>query len=181
MSSPSYIVVARLNAPLQPIDRGALEDPLIDFLSQTGRGEIVGGGTQLGDDCIAYCEIEVALRSADDAPALIAQLNQLGAPKGSRLFLPDGGELAFGAAEGLAVRLNGVDLPDEVYAAADLDHLITELSRLASPGRYMSYWEGATHTSLFFFGASFAAMKAAMAPFLAAYPLCQQCLVEQVA
>jgi hypothetical protein len=183
MSPHAFIVVARLNAPLQPLDRAVFEEPLAAFLSETGLGAIVGGGTQLGDDCIAFCEIEVALRSREDSPALIAQLEAMGAPKGSLLMLADGsGQTPFGTREGLVVRLNGADLPDEVYETSDLDHVIDELGRAVAPdGLYMTYWEGASHTSLFFFGPSFAAMKAVMTPFLETYPLCQQCLVEQVA
>jgi hypothetical protein len=182
MSKHDFIVVARLNAPLQPLDRATFEEPLYALLSEAGIGEVTGGGTQLGDDCIQYCDIEIALRSADNAPALIEHLNAMGAPKGSRLMMQGAEDVPFGVREGLAVRLNGVDLPDEVYATSDLDHVIDELGRAIAPdGLYMTYWEGASHTSLFFFGPSFTAMKAAMAPFLEAYPLCQQCIVEQVA
>ena len=94
----------------------------------------------------------------------------------------DGDELAFGVDEGLGVFLNGVDLPDAVYAECDVNHVIEEANRLlAGRGRFLSHWQGERETGLFFYGRSFADMKAAIASFIAAYPLCRGARIEQIA
>lgn len=178
-------VTAQMNARLQPMHRGHFEDPLHDALEQRGIGEVTGGGTQLADEPagIAYCDIEIYL--ADDAQttidAVIGELNRLGAPKGSKLML-NGRQIPFGVHEGLAVFLNGMDLPDEIYKTSDVNHVIEECERLmAGGGKMLSFWEGSKDTGLYFYGPSFAQMKAAIAAFLESYPLCQKCRVEQIA
>jgi hypothetical protein len=174
------LVIVRYNAPLQPIDRGHFEDPLIDYLQTIG-GEVTGGGTQMKEDGIEYAETEVALRSRDDIPGVIAQLEQAGAPKGS-LLLDGDKQIPFGRAEGLALHLNGVDLPDEVYQQCDFDTVVQEMEKAIAPdGRFLTYWQGGRETSLFFYGSSFESMRAATAAFVASYPLCQRSRVEQVA
>jgi hypothetical protein len=181
------IVTVRLNARLQPMHRGEhFEDPLMDVLKELSLGEVTGGGTQLsGDDTgVAFCDIELAMPDAGETAvaALIAALEELGAPKGSTLIAGDGAETPFGSAEGLAVFLNGTGLPDEVYASCDVNHVIAELDRLmGEKGRFKSYWEGATDTALYCYGPSFAAMREAIEPLLSGYPLCQKARVEQIA
>lgn len=182
------IVTVRLNARLQPMHRGEhFEDPLMDVLRVLSLGEVTGGGTQLSDDDtgVAFCDIELAMPETGETAmqALIVALEELGAPKGSKLIVEaTGAETPFGAHEGLAVFLNGTGLPDEVYASCDVNHVIEELDRLmGEKGRLKSYWEGATDTALYCYGPSFAAMREAIEPLLANYPLCQKARVAQVA
>ena len=55
-------LTARLNARVQPIDRGDhYEDPLDDVLGAAGIGAVTGGGTQLADEPagIEFCDLEV--------------------------------------------------------------------------------------------------------------------------
>jgi hypothetical protein len=179
------MVTAQMNARLQPMHRGHFEDPLQEFLEQRNIGAVSGGGTQLADEPygIAHCDIELDLADSRQAALdlVVAELNRLGAPKGSKLIL-EGRAIPFGVHEGLALFLNGMDLPDEVYATSDINHVIDECERLmAAGGRMLSYWEGSRDTALYFYGPSFARMKAAIEPFLASYPLCQKCRIEQVA
>jgi hypothetical protein len=178
-------VTAQMNARLQPMHRGHFEDPLYDFLEQHKLGALTGGGTQLADEPygIAYCDVCFELADASQASLdlVVGELNRLGAPKGSKLIL-ERREIAFGVHEGLALFLNGMDLPDEVYANSDINHVIDECEKLMGVGgRMLSYWEGSRDTVLYFYGPSFAKMKAAIEPFLASYPLCRKCKVEQVA
>ena len=182
------LVVVRLNARLQPMHRGEhFEEPLMDVLAELSLGEVTGGGTQLsGDDTgVSHCDIELRLPDAGETAlaALIAALEELGAPKGSKLLVGDGAaETPFGTHEGLALFLNGTGLPEEVYASCDVNHAIEELDRLmGEQGRFRSYWEGATDTALYCYGPSFAAMREAIEPLLASYPLCQKARVEQIA
>ena len=90
-----------------------------------GAGRVTGGGTMLGEEGeIEFCDLEIMLPTATDAAlgALRRALEGLGAPKGSRLIWNDGAnELAFGTCEGLAVYLNGADLPDSVYEDCDVN------------------------------------------------------------
>ncbi|MEO0912056.1 MAG: hypothetical protein AAFY59_03580 [Pseudomonadota bacterium] len=181
------LVVARLNARVQPLDRYEyFEEPLSAFLKSAGLGRMTGGGTQLvGEpDGIAYCEIEMAL--SDDGPeaitALVRQLEETGAPMGSTLIREGAPDLPFGMLEGLGLYINGRDLADEVYATSDINHVIEECSRLIpDEAPILGHWEGSTETALYFYGRSFAEMSAAIAPFVESYPLCEKARLEQIA
>jgi hypothetical protein len=181
------MVIARLNLRAQPIDRGAaFEDPLDEILQAAGTGRVTGGGTTLGEAGeIESCDLEIMLSEASGAVlgALRAALEGLGAPKGSRLIWNDGAnELAFGTCEGLAVYLNGTDLPDEVYEQSDMDVVYEELDKLAGDeGRVVSYWQGPTETALYLYGRSADAILARIRPFLDSYPLCQQARIVKLA
>ena len=181
-----HLVIARLNDRAQPIDRGErYEDPLDTFLKANGLGEVTGGGTLLQETGeIEFCEVELQLAST--APEVLAavtgQLQSAGAPKGSLLVQPDGTELPFGQYEGLAVYLNGTDLPDETYSDCDVNFVYSEFDRLLDgQGAVHSHWQGPTETALYMYGASYDAMHAALAGFIASYPLCARARVVQVA
>lgn len=181
-------VTARLNAKVQPIDRGDYyEDPLSDTLKAGGLGEVTGGGTQLTEaPCgIEFCDLEICVTEAGEETlaTIIKRLNELGAPKGSRLIIESTGmQIPFGVTEGIAVYLNGSDLADEVYRDCDVNLVIDEFDRLlAGRGAFRGYWEGEKETALFCYGVSYAGMKSALAPFLAEYPLCEGARVEQIA
>ena len=87
MTEPALHVTVTLNARLQPEHRHELfEDPLDALLQAANVGEITGGGTAMSDDGeVEYGEIEVALVDVDGVPKLIDLLEQLGAPKGSKI------------------------------------------------------------------------------------------------
>jgi len=185
-------LTARLNARLQPLDRGDIyEDPLETELAGMKVGKVTGGGTQLaGDpDGIEFCDLEINVLAADDETlaTIVERLNALGAPKGSKLILGSANEngrreIAFGVSEGLALFLNGTDLPDNVYADCDVNHVIEALNQaLGGKGKYQSHWQGAHETALYLYGASFAEMKTAIAEFVASYPLCEKSRIEQIA
>lgn len=183
----AQFLVARLNARLQPMHRGEFfEDPLDAVLKKHRVGEVSGGGTmQAKSGEIEYCEIEIQVpASSTDVASLVAStLEELGAPKGSKLTIDaSGGEVAFGAAEGLAVYLNGTDLPAETYRDCDSNHVYAEFDRLLDgEGRVLSYWQGPRETALYMYGRSFDEMKDRLSEFIATYPLCEQCRVEQIA
>lgn len=182
----SQLLLAQLNERAQPLDRGArYEDPLDDFLKARGLGEVVGGGSQLAASGeIEYCEIEIRAPdpSEDTLAFIVRALEALGAPKGSQLIAETGVQIrAFGRNEGLAVYLNGTDLPKNVYAECDSNVVYSEFNRLLdSIGSVHSHWQGPTETALYVYGESAAAMKAALEPFLENYPLCQRARVVQI-
>jgi hypothetical protein len=181
------MIIATLNARLQPLDRGDLfEDPLDYVLQESGKGKVTGGGTQLGAQAeIEYCEIEMMVREADEETVnlIVAALEKMGAPNGSRLKFEDSRpEIAFGQQEGLAVYLNGTDLPQSTYEQCDINVVYEEFEkRLEGIGQVQSFWEGPRETALYLYGQSFSAMKAAIADFLDSYPLCDKARIVQIA
>lgn len=87
------VVVAHLNARLQPVQRGSVfEDPLDAMLHEMGIGEGVGGSTALAPDPvgISACDVEIAVKDVSQTvlKQVMRALDQLGAPKGSELRLP---------------------------------------------------------------------------------------------
>ena len=184
---PGKIIVAQLNARVQPMDRGKLyEDPLHAVLQKRGWGQVSGGGSQLSSTGeIAHCDIEIALKveTPDVVDAIIAELERLGAPKGSLLrSTSSGNDRPFGVAEGLAVYLNGTDLPASTYQTSDVNFVYSEFNRLLQGlGKICSHWQGPRETALYMYGKSFNEMHAALAAFLSSYALCERARVVQVA
>ena|SRR2546423_3210592 len=181
------LLIARLNERTQPMDRGArYEDVLDEFLKKRGLGEVTGGGSQLAATGeIEYCDVEISLAdTSDDALAVIAQaLEMLGAPKGSKLISQTPKrEQAFGRNEGLAIYLNGTDLPEHIYSECDANFVYSEFNRLLGElGSVHSHWQGPRETALYVYGESASAMQSALDSFLATYPLCQRARLVQIA
>lgn len=181
------LLIARLNERAQPLDRGArYEDVLDQFLKERALGEVTGGGSQLAPSGeIEYCDIEISLSDAsDDGLTLIVQaLELLGAPKGSKLIRGnDKQEQSFGRNEGIAIYLNGTDLPNHVYAECDSNFVYEEFNRLLGQlGSVHSHWQGPRETALYVYGESASAMQAALNTFLATYPLCERARVVRIA
>lgn len=181
------IVIAQLNDRAQPLDRGDLyEDPLDTVLQNAEKGRVTGGGTMLGANGeIEYCDVEIELENGSEEmiERLILVLEKLGAPKGSKLLIGERGEeIPFGTLEGLAVYLNGTDLPASTYQESDVNFVNSEFDRLLEGiGSVHSYWEGPTETALYMYGDSFTQMKDALVDFIDSYPLCERARVVQIA
>lgn len=184
-----FIVTLNLNAPLQPMDRGVLEEALDIVLKKLRIGEVTGGGTLLSDSGgIENCDIELVLEGTPPEPVsrVTAIVEDMGVPKGSSLIWTDefgrAVRLPVGRLEGLAVHINGTDLPEEVYRTCDINFVVERMDALMEGiGRQYSYWEGEQETSLYFYGTSYEKMLEAIGGFLNEYPLCQQCRTEQIA
>ena len=184
-----FCITLHLNARLQPVHRHTLEDVLAEMLERRGFGTVEGGGTAMspsGEVC--SCDIEVYLKYGTERAldALVQAAEYLEAPKGSRLLYKgtDGQryERPLGSLEGLAVYLNGTELPDEVYQDCDVNDVIAQAEqRLGDAGCLMSWWEGPRDTALYFYGASCAAMLDALRPLLDEHPLCRKCRTERIA
>jgi broad specificity phosphatase PhoE len=158
---------------------------LDDALRSASIGEVTGGATMQGESGeIEYCDIEIQVTdpSPDSVNKIIETLERLGAPKGSKLKIEaENRELLFGICEGLAVRLNGSDLPAEVYKRCDSHFVYAEFERLLEgEGRVLSYWEGQTKTMFYLYGKSAVNMKKRISPFINSHPLYQKCRVEQI-
>ena len=162
------------------------EEALDAELKRNQLGEVSGGGTlQTPGGEIEYCDIEIELSGDPSAAELlvISTLEAMGAPKGSTLHVEhEDRKVPFGKNEGLAVYLNGTDLPDDVYKNCDSNFVYSEFDRLLEgEGRVLSYWQGPTETAFYVYGSSVETMRSRLADFLAAYPLCQKCRVVQIA
>jgi hypothetical protein len=181
------IVVAHLNVRSQPLQRGEFfEDPLDELLAEEGLGSVVGGGTELADEPagVSSSEIEISVTDTDPDTILkiIVMLEKLGAPKGSEIRIEGRAPAPFGATEGLALFLNGTDLPGEVYESADVNATLSGLSNaMTGKGMLLGHWEGSRETALYFYGPSFDAMKEAALAYTIRDPLCRQCRIEQIA
>jgi hypothetical protein len=185
--SATHFMTAKLNARVQPIDRGELfEDPLNELLVFEKLGEVVGGGTMLVGDPqgIAYCDIEIGTYEHSDATVarVVAMLEGLGVPKGSELMFKNRVPIPFGSLEGMAIFLNGTDLAEEVYQKSDVNKTIDALNfAMSGVGGMKGHWQGNRETALYFYGWTFSAMTAAVEEVLADDPLCERCRIEQIA
>jgi len=181
------VIVATLNARIQPMHRHErYEDPLDVVLRQHNVGEISGGGTMQGAEGeIESCDVEIQVaNTSTETIALIQRtLERLGAPKGSRLSVSGAAQpVPFGVNEGLALYLNGTDLPDEVYEKCDSNEVYGELEdALGEEGGIHSWWQGPRETAFYLYGPSFERMKWLILPFVDSYPLCQKARIEKIA
>jgi hypothetical protein len=175
-----HFVLARFYQHIEPIDRGdRYEDPLNDALEAAGIGRVTGGGSQLTEEGrIAFADIEIELADLDGALQTAVQaLERAGAPQGSEIH-QDGSVLReFGSAQCVAVYLDGVSLPDEVYADLDFDQLVAQIDGAAGEGSYRGHWQGPEETGLFFFGPDAEDLFARIEPVLLALPIGQNARV----
>ena len=175
-----HFVLARFYEHIEPIDRGnRYEDPLGEVLEAAAIGRVTGGGSQLTEDGrIAFADIEIELVDLEAAlQVAVETLERAGAPQGSEIHL-DGSVLReFGAAQCVAVYLDGVSLPDEVYADLDFDQLIAEIDGAAGQGSYRGHWQGSEETGLFFYGPNAEELFARIEPVLLALPIGQNARV----
>jgi hypothetical protein len=182
-------IVLQLNEKIMPIDRGIVyEDPIDEFLKSKKYGQVTGGGTlqeETGE--LAYCDVEIKLSTNNIDKLVIAEIidkiETMGAPKGSKLIIEKTQEeIPFGKKEGLALYIDGQNLPPEVYAECDINFVLSELHRLMNiePNADRN-WQGEKETALYFFSDSFEKMKSSISEFVDTYPLCKGARVVQIA
>jgi len=177
-----YVVIARLYEHIAPIDRGnRYEDPLQAVLDETSAGQVTGGGSQLSElGGIDHADIEIELANLDGALRIVIEaLEKSGAPQGSELIDAKDARVLreFGTHECLAIYLDGISLPDEVYANLDFDAVVSEIGAAAGPDSYHGVWQGNEETGLFFFGAHADDMFARVEPVLRRLPIGQNARV----
>ena len=177
-----HVVIARLYEHIEPIDRGnRYEDPLQAALDEAQAGQVTGGGSQLNElGEIDHADIEIELANLDAALRIVAEiLEKTGAPRGSELI--DGRDARvlrqFGTHECLAIFLDGVGLPDEVYANLDFDTTVSEIGTAAGPDSYHGFRQGNEETGLFFFGSNADDMFTRVEPVLQRLPIGQNARV----
>jgi hypothetical protein len=174
------MVIARVYEHIEPLDRGArYEDPLDAALRRSGLGEVTGGGSQLNElGEVAFADVEIHVANLDDAmPVIIDSLERSGAPLGSQLRRDSAVLREFGVLQSLAVYLDGITLPDEVYANLDFDQLVETLTAAAGQESYHGCWQGPEETGLYFFGADAEGMFSRVEPVLRSLPIGQNARV----
>ncbi len=94
--TPSYFIVAEIVENLGPIEQGyRYEEELMEFLEEEGYGQVSGGGTGISTATgeIGYFEIEIMLYGDEVdkkiIEKIISKLEELGAPKGSSIYIED--------------------------------------------------------------------------------------------
>jgi hypothetical protein len=175
-----HFVLARFFEHIGPIDRGSrYEDPLNEVLESAGIGRVTGGGSQLTQDGrIEFADIEIELANLGEAlQAAVQALERAGAPQGSELHLDGSVHREFGTAQRVAVYLDGVTLPDEVYAELDFNQLVAKIDAAAGEGSYRGHWQGAEETGLYFFGPNAEELFARIQPLLLTLPIAQNARV----
>jgi len=187
-SNDRYLI-AQLNDKIGPIDRGlTYEDPINQFLKEKNYGEVTGGGSYLEETGeISCCDIEIELFNSNIDRTILSdivlKLENLGAPKGSVMTVTKTNEeIRFGRKEGLALYLDGVNLPQEIYETSDIDYVWTELHKLASIELDADRnWAGKEETALYLYGDSFENIKSSIKSFVETYPLCKNARIVQIA
>jgi hypothetical protein len=143
--------------------------------------EITGGGTQLGADrepLFSDIDLDIDGDAAAVSGLVIATLEAAGAPKGSVARVNDEPAVVFGVTEGVAIYLNGTDLPDEVYANSDGHALVEALNQHLGPaGVVQSFWDGPRETALYLYGPSATRITDLITDVLARFPEAQRCRV----
>lgn len=183
-SKKELLVNAQLNARYQPIDRGAYVDLTDRFLQEKGWGRLGdGGGTMMspsGEPESCDFDILVVREHLDDVIDALDKVFFV--PKGSKLLIGDE-ERPIGQKEGLALYLNGTDLPESIYRTSDVNAVIQSLEEHLGEerGRFLSFWQGPKETALYFYGPSYEDMKAALEEIIPQHPLCEKCRMEQIA
>lgn len=177
-------VTLKLNARLQPRHRFDLEDAIDEIMQAIDLGEVTGGGTGTKPSGeIAFCCIDIELKKDDDESIrmLTKIVNEIEVPKGSFIETQDD-DIGVGTQEGLAIYLNGTDLPEDVYKSCDINHAIDILSQAVEGiGSLYSFWEGNEATALYYYGSSFEEMEKLIKEAAKTYPLCDECRIERIA
>ena len=130
---------------------------------------------------ISCCNIELNIEK-DQIDRLISFLNKLYIiPKGSALCFNEF-QIQVGCGEGLSLYLNGTDLPMEVYKTCDVNELLEQLDEaMDGIGVRMSHWEGNEGTWIYYYGQDYIKMMNRILPITQKYPLCEKCVIEQIA
>ncbi len=182
---PTHFVYAKIWESIQPLDRGdRYEDPLAEVLEERGLGEVTGGGSQLvnGNE-IEFAGLDIELVNLQEALEVTrGVLEARGAPRGSVLEFERDGEdvsIPFGVTEGVALYLDGVTLPADVYSTCDINVLAERLKEAlgSDAGEIRGSWMGPTETSIYMYGPDAEVLLRRIEPVIRSYPLCQNARV----
>jgi len=182
----------RINDRLMPTPRGEIyDDPFDEFLQVNGYGRVFDVGTKTSPtNEIEYSIIEFYCYKnkiyGNAVVRILDFLEELGAPKGSRLDVPLAkATLPFGAKNGLAIYLDGVNLPKEIYQATNVNEVYNRIKQLVGDKTKPEHQRAQTlhnETVLCFYSnLSFERMKEVIKDFVETYPLCKNARIVQIA
>lgn len=179
-------VTVRIPARLTPDRRDELIvgplGVLVEHVSASSRiASVETVASAVGEPMELVIGLDVHLPDAEQLIAAVLDL-EAGMPRGSTVEINDKAA-TFGELEGLALYLNGTDLPDEVYATSDLAAIVGDLrASLEGVGEIWAVWQGPTETALYVYGRDAAAIEAALVEQQPRIPLMQGCrMVELIA
>ena len=94
----------------------------------------------------------------------------------------EGRTVYFGHQEGLALYLNGRDLPQKIYQKYHIRQVFDKCEALLKGvGMVNSYWQGYAQTALYMYGDSYSEMVKRIEPVVSRHPLCQKSKIVQIA
>jgi hypothetical protein len=178
--SDPQLLLARLYEHVEPFDRGSrYEDPLQAALEAAQAGRVTGGGSLLSEvGEIEFADVEIELADPAASIDLVARtLEQAGAPQGSEILRGDEVVREFGTRQCLAIYLDGISLPDQVYETLDFDRVVAQIGAAAGPDSYRGFWQGPTETGIYFFGPDAEEMFTRVEPLLRELPIGQNARV----
>lgn len=190
MQDQQVFITWDLNAKLSPEYRYDIEDDIMEYMeSHDIPCDIDGGGTYQNDDgSIASCDIHFVCE-LQNLEQVLEYLKSLPCPKGSKLSYcinpedenAEPVEIPVGNLEGLSFRVNGQDLPDEVYQNNDINVVVDAMLEVLQDQFVMRGVEQLEHSYLYFYGKSYQQMYDLVKDFDQKFELCQQCRIEQIA
>lgn len=140
---------------------------------------MTGGGSQLSEvGEIEFADIEIELADLDRSLDLaIGTLEQAGAPQRSEILNGKDTLREFGVQQCLAIYLDGINLPDDVYATLDIDAVVAQIGEAAGPDSFRGFWQGGEETGIYFFGPDAEEMFKRVEPLLLELPIGQNARV----
>lgn len=179
-------VIITLNARLNTNDCDQLKEVCLRFIEQEQKAidltQAITLKNELGESTGCEFHFSSDLLSDEHIDFIIALFTSTLAPKGSKISILENAnndckQAFFGTLEGLALYLNGTDLPNDVYqnySATQAYNACEQLLTAQELGNVCSIWQGPTETALYMYGPSAAAMQQAIAGFIESNPLCQK-------
>lgn len=190
-------VIATINDKIKIDDGKAVyATPLDQYLKNKGYGEI-SVYTTLNDslEVTGFFNMKIFLSEGINPNVMteiLTELENLGAPKGSKLTIKESEEIPFGKREGLGLYLNFTNpFPEKenkkkyaIYEErkSDIYFIMLELQLLTNTREdFVRQCAGETYTALFLYGPSFDQMKKETSEFINTHPSCKGAKVVQVA
>jgi hypothetical protein len=168
----------------EPINQSAritrYEIPLSSALISHHMGMITGVAAAMTRELeMESFQYEMILSNLDKAVDVVKlTLEEAGAPCGSEIRFRRGDVeevVSFGRKEGLAIYLDGINLPDKVYETCTCQGLADLIKDALESvgGEIRGSWVGRSETSIYIYGPDAESMYANIEPIVATYPLCQ--------
>ena len=151
------MLILQINDRCGPIARGEIyREPIEELFEEKNLGEVTGGGTQLAKEGgPLYCELELEVN--DDSNSFIDELKlnleKIGIPKGSKLFLENDTVIELGTLEGVGVSLNYENAPKSLLDEIDFEKFWEDIENVITPyGKYHYDWNGNGKVTVYYYG-----------------------------